>query len=468
MAVKWLSTFILLLSLPVFGAATDLDSASDGFVQSQIQQTYDGLTPAMCIIRYSMEITNPNSGEVSRRSGHALGLMVSADGLVLAHGHLQLENRRPENIKVTVGDDDETEYDAIILKKPDDINVVFLQLESDEAMDFPFVSFQPESELGLGENVLLLGLLRQSFDYAPGLQTRRIGAVLEEPRKTYALDRSTPIGYVGGPVVNVRGDVVGVLGFDLSAGEGGEIYTRSGHPLVFQTALFQKYIDDPPSEEEIAGEREDAWLGVFTQPLTDDLAEYWGLPQDGGVVVSTVLDGSPAYQSGLRMGDVILNFDGTPVVAKLDQDVIAFTKLVRESPLDHPLDIHLMRDGEPVDMRLTLRPRPKTRQEAREFEETAFGLTIRELTTDVRIALNLPEEVGGVIVRRVKSGSPASLAGIRPGYVILAVSGRPIRDIEGYQRAVEAEAAAQSSEVTLFCRVGANTAFFRIQPRWAP
>jgi serine protease Do len=267
-------------------------------------------------------------------------------------------------------------------------------------------------------------------------------------------------------VITRDGKVAGVVGFDLSAAEGGDIYTRSGHPLVFQTALFREYIENPPSSEATETGGEDAWLGVFTQPLTDDLAAYWDLPPDGGIIVSTVIPGSPADKSGLRMGDVIVSFNGRPIHAKEDPDVVTFTKVVRESPLGEPLPLQLYRDGEPMEMRLTLLPRPKSGRDANELEDTTFGLTVRELTTDVRIALNLSDEIDGVIVRRVTSGSPAALAGLRPGFVIMTIGGRPVGSLTEYAEAVAAEEEAGNPEVTLFCRVGANTAFFRLQPRW--
>lgn len=456
--------FALAMALPCIALAADVPSlpAPDGFSRESIQDVYETLTPAICVLKYSMEITNPSTGEVNRRAGHALGLIVAPDGLILAHGHLLLENRRPNNIKVTIGDDRDTEYNAVILKKPDDINVTFFRIETDDTLDLPYVHFAENKELELGESVMLFGLLRESLDYARGLQMRRIGAILEEPRKTYVLDASTAFGYVGGPVISVAGEVVGVLGFDLSTTEGGDIYTRSGHPLVYQSALFQKYIESPPSDTP----SDDAWLGVFTQPLTDNLAKYWGLRQEGGIVVSTVLPGSPADRSGFRPGDVIVNFDGNVVTAKQDQDVAAFTKMVRESPLEEPLSVEFIRDGETTEIKLTLLPRPKSGRDALQIEDDVFGLTLRELTTDARIVMNLSEDVEGLIIRRVKSGSPAALAGLRPGFLVMAVGGRPIRNIEEYTAAIDAQSEVKPREIRVFCRVGSSTAFFRIQPRW--
>lgn len=443
-----------------------LTPQSDGLTGQLIRDAYEAISPSVGLLTYSSEITNTGTGEVNRRDGSALGLLVSDDGLVMTHGHMQLPNRKPTNIKLKLGEGkDEREYDMTFLSKPDDVNVCFLRIESDDVANLPYVSFREDAGLELGQPLLLIGVLSQTLDYTRSVLSRRVGAVLENPRATYALDQSTPFGYVGGPAINVRGQIVGVLGFDLTAVEGGDLYTRSGHPLIYQASLFQEHIDNPPTEdaEESAS---DAWLGVYTQPLTEDFAEYWDVPNDGGIIVSTVLPQSPAERSGLRPGDVIVQFNEVPVTAKQDKDVASFTKMVRESPLGEVLPLQLYRDGERMTVRLTLTDRPRSGRDAREFEDTLFGLTVREITLDVRIAMNLSDDVQGVIVRRIKSGSPANLARMRPGFVILQFGGRTITNLDDFQNAVSALAKERPQEFPVFCRVGAQTAFFRIQPRW--
>ena len=440
---------------------------ADGISQEVIRKSKNALGPAVCLLSYSSEITNPSSGETNKRKRNSLGVLVSDDGLIMAHGHMLQDNRKPLNIKVTIGEGEgQQKYDAVILKKPDDINVCFLRIETDDDVTFPFVKFEAEPSILLGEPLFIFGVMGVSFDFTQLIQSRRIGAVLEEPRTTYVLDQSITFGFIGGPVVNASGQVIGVLGFDLSTNEGGDIYTRSGHPLVFQPELFLDYIENPPTEETLNADREDAWLGVFTQPLTENLAEYWNLPNEGGIVVATVLADSSARAAGILEGDIIVDFNGVPVTATQDKDVAAFTKMVRESPIEEELSVTLYRNGVLQTIRLTLMSRPKTARDAEEFEDTTFGLTVRELTRDVRIVLNLSDDIEGVIVRRVKSGSSASLAGIRPSYILLRFGDHPVRNLEEFELAVTAVTEETPDEVTVFCRVGATTAFFRLQPRW--
>ncbi len=438
--------------------------ASGAFAISdrQVARNFDAVEPAVCLVSYSSEVRNPNSGESSRRNTRALGLVVSAKGLVMVHGHMKLQDSEPFNIRVEIGKGDDTKsYGAKLLQKPADVNVCFLQIESKDALSLRHVKMS-ERKLSLGDEIMIVGMLGESLDYARASMLRRVGSILERPRRTYCIDERVPFGAVGGPVMNSAGEIVGVVGFDLTAQEGGDLYVRSGHPLVYQTKLLNDYIANPQSENE----QDDAWLGVFTQPLTDDMAEYWGLPKEGGVIVASLVPGSPAISAGFQRGDVITEFNGAPIRARQNQEVLGFTKLVRETGVGEEVEVDFYRDGEPMTIGLTLAGRPKSANDAGEFESETFGITVRELTQDVRILMNLSEDTKGVIVRRVKPGSWAFLGGMRPGVIIMDFGGHPVTTPEEFQAAAAKVEEDKQKEVSVFCRVGSRTRFFRLEPRW--
>jgi serine protease Do len=438
-----------------------------GFTQQEIEKAYRDIVPATCLVTYSSEITNPSTGETSKREASSLGLIVSPSGLAIAPGHMQLENSEPSNISVAVGGGDkEQRYSATLLKKPEDINVCFLKLQSPSELKLPYVKFTPGAPLKLGEPVLLVGILSETLDFTRGAFTARIGAIIEKPRTTYCLDGAIRFGFVSSPVINIAGQVVGVVGFDLTPNEGGDIYVRSGHPLIYQADLFQKYIEHPQAETEAKNSAEEAWLGIFTQPLSDDYADYWGLPREGGLIVSSVMPGSPAEAAGLKMGDIICGFNGNPVRAKQDREVIGFTKMVRDTGIGKTVTLKLVRNEKPMELEVTLAARPKPAKDAGEFKDDALGMTVREITTDMRIMLNVSEDVKGVIVRRVKSGSAADLAGIRPGIIIMGLGKLPIASLDDYKKAVAKIVEVKPKEVSAFCRAGGASGFFRLEPRW--
>lgn len=446
-----------------------LAGASAGAVSETIAaQAYERIAPALCTVYYTAEITNPSSGATTRRETRALGVIVSPEGLVVCHGHMRTDDREPLNALAAVGrGEEQKEYDAEILQKPEDVNLCFLQIEAeDDAGPFPYVRFSPGRTLDMAEEIVILGVFGDALDLNPAVQFRRIGTILEEPRTTYALDQAIPFGFVTGPVIDGSGRAIGLTGLDLSPEEGGELYVRSGHPLVYQADLFQPYIENPPSASEAAGDLPNAWLGVFTQPLTDDLAAYWDLPKQGGVVVSSIVPGSPAAGADIQRGDVFTEFAGTPLRMKQDRDIQTFTRIVRETGIGAEAEIELLRKGEPKTITVALGERPRTARDAAAYEDEVFGMTIRELTRDIRIQLNLAEEDQGVIVFRVKPGSWAQLAGIRPGVIILRMGPYAVANVEDYEKAVEAIAAEQPSEIPVFCRVGPQTGYFRLSPEW--
>ena len=444
-------------------AATETGGFSPEFIRTQ----HAAYTPAICMLSFTAEVESQRTGETQKRSTRALGLIVSPDGLVMTHGHMQSDKSDPSNIRVSVGEGEaEKEYDGVFLKKPDDVNVCFVRIQREKGESFPHVKFATGVEFDVGDPVMLLGIMGESLDFARGALMRMVSAVIEKPRMTYCLDEAIPFGYVGGPVIDAQGRIAGVIGYDLSPSEGGELYVRSGHPLIYQASLFTQYIQNPPTEDKLQTERTDAWLGVFSPPLTDDLAEYWDLPQRGGVVVATVVEGSPAEAAGFQRGDVITSFDGTPMRAKKNSEIVGFTKLVRETDIGREIPVKILRDGESLVIRVVLTERPVSAKDAEEFVDDTFGLTVRELTTDVRILLNLSDDTQGVIVRRIKSGSWAHLAGMRPGVIILRFGEYPVSSIEDFESAVNKVKEEKPAEVPVFCRVGARTGFFRLQPRW--
>ncbi len=440
---------------------------TDGFAQPTIERAYDALAPAVCIVKYTSDVSNPNTGESSKRDASVLGLLVSPDGLVMAPGHMEVENSQPFNIRVTIGvGEAEKDYPAVLLRKPEDVNVCLLRIQPESPLsNLPYARFARGVGLSIGDPVLLIGLMGEPLDFARSVFTCRVGAILDKPRTTYCLDSTIRFGFVGSPVVDAEGRVVGVVGFDLTPNEGGDLYIRSGHPLIYQADLFADYIANPPGETE-AEDESDGWMGVFTQPLTDDLAAYWGLPQNGGIVVSTLVAGAPAELAGMERGDVVTEFNGIPMRAKQDNEVRGFTKLVREAGVGATVTVKLLRGGQPMERQVTLVSRPKSASEAFEFEDKTLGLTVREVTTDLRLMLNLPENVQGVIVRRVESGGTAALAGMQPGMIIMNLGDQPVPTVDEYKAAVERIIGEKPREVTAFCRAGARTGFLRLNPRW--
>ncbi|HPX86705.1 MAG TPA: PDZ domain-containing protein [Candidatus Hydrogenedentes bacterium] len=461
MSIKSFLPFALCLSVLLFSGS------GFSFEQEMLQRAYDTISPALCVLTFTQETTDPRSGEQIRQNGFAVALNVSAEGLLLTNGHLQRDNVQSFNFRVTFRiDGKEQSYPAVLLKKPDDLNVSLLRLQSETPLTLPYVRFSTDAGLSLGEPVAILGIMGETLDFNRAIQEDRIISVLDAPRSTYCLGGQLKMGFVTGPVINRRGQVVGITGFDLAVAEGGEFFSRSGVPLVYQASLFEKHIASPPDQTQESVEAEEAWLGVFTQPLKEEFARYWNIPEAGGLIVSTVIPDSPAAAVGIVPGDIIRAFDGHPIRAIHDRDVLAFTQMVKEKAPGSEVEITLLRNGEDLALTATLGHRPRAAQDADEYEDEHLGMVVREITRDLRILLNLGEEVQGVIVRRVVSGSAAQAARIQPGLIIMSMNSATIRDLDDYKEAAQFFKQDKPDEITLFVRAGAQTGFLRLRPRW--
>ncbi|MCK5557736.1 MAG: trypsin-like peptidase domain-containing protein, partial [Candidatus Hydrogenedentes bacterium] len=291
---------------------------NSGFTPEKIREVVHKFRDALVVVDYSTEHYDPRAQRNVKRDRYCTGIVVDSAGLIMVRGHVSMPNVKPFNVRVRLSSGER--YDATVLQKDKRINVAFVKLANRDAeadngdkLDLPFVSFSKEPSLAVGDEIMILGVLPEVLDFEKTFALGHVASVIETPRRVFITDSSVQYGMIGGPVINSEGEVVGVIGYDLARSEGGDIYIRAGYPLIYTADLFQHLIDTPPTEEPV---RQEAWLGIIIQPLTNDLAQYWSLDKTGGVVVSTVIRGSPAERAGLLRGDVIKMFDGKPIAAK--------------------------------------------------------------------------------------------------------------------------------------------------------
>jgi len=435
---------------------------SDEFTKATISRVYDQVSPALVVVEYAVEVYDRNTQRTRKRSGYCLGVLVSPEGLVMALGHAYLPDAEPVDVRIRLISD--RQYDAHVLPKDKKLNVTLFQIDSNETLELPFVNFT-EHDLDIGDAVMVMGILTPGMDYARTFKIGRVSSVVESPRRVYATTVPLSIGLMGGPVIDVHGNAVGVIGRDLAPSEGGEVYVRYDYPVVYPTKVFTNLIETPPSESEDRP-RDEAWLGTFIQPLTDDLAEYWRVEPTGGVVVSGVIPRSPAERAGIERGDIIKALDGTLVTARHEAQLTGFTKLIREAGPDSTVRLSILRDQRPVEVEVTLTESPKESTEAERYEDVQFGLTVREMTVDVILYGELEPTIQGVVVHSVVSAGWAALAGLQPDDIILNVGDEKITSLDDFRRVLDELRVARPQEIVIFAQRGSRTVFFKIEPQW--
>lgn len=180
-----------------------------------------------------------------------------------------------------------------------------------------------------------------------------------------------------------------------------------------------------------------AWLGVASQPLTPKLATRLGIKADGGARVTRVYAATKAEASGLKVGDVILAIDGTPVPARRPEDTDVLARQIRQYKADTSAVFSLWRDGQKIELPVTLELQPKPTAEMPYFEDQELEFFAREIAFDDRVRLQLSPEAKGALIESATVAGWASLAGLRADDVVEKAGDATIANLADLKQARE-------------------------------
>jgi len=242
-------------------------------------------------------------------------------------------------------------------------------------------------------------------------------------------------GNSGGPLINTRGEAVGIASAIFSARGGGFMGISFAIPSDTAKSVI------PQLKER--GRVVRGYLGVAVQPLTQELAKAFGLEKDEGALVAAVQPGSPAAEAGLRQGDVIVEYDGKPI-----EDVPELPRLVAATPIGKEVAMKVLREGQPQTLTAKIGELKEEEVAAREgegkTEKSALGFRLEELTPELAQRLGVkPRE--GVVITAVQPGSPAAEAGLRPGDVVVEVNRQKVKRLKDVEAALAKRPPAEGS-----------------------
>lgn len=240
-------------------------------------------------------------------------------------------------------------------------------------------------------------------------------------------DASINPGNSGGPLLNTRGEVIGIntlivtQGLPQSAGVGFAVPINVAKEILPQLRERGKVVR--------------GWLGVQILALTDDLARTYGRPDAKGAVITDVTDGSPAEKAGLKQDDVVIGVDGRAINDNND-----LSRYIASKSPGQTVQLRIVRGGQERTIAVTLGTFPEDTQEAdNETEEgkPELGMTLRNLTPDVAERMEMPRTAKGVVVTDVEAGEIAEDAGLQRGDVIVSVNGAAVEDVDAFRREID-------------------------------
>jgi serine protease Do len=356
------------------------------------------------------------------------GFVINPDGYVLTNNHVV---QNATDIKVRLADG--REFDAKVVGRDAATDVALLKL--DKASGLSTVPLGDSDALEQGDFVVAIGNpfgFRESVTFGVvSAKDRTLTGNFDDFIQT---DAAINQGNSGGPLFNLKGEVVGINTAIISP----QIGQGLGFAVPINTAksLIPQLLDK--------GKVARGYLGVSVQDLSPELAQAFSAPAGTkGALVQSVVPDSPASKAGVEAGDIVVSVNGKAVDGSAP-----LTRAVSSVRPGGKAELLLLRSGHKRTLAVTVAPRPDEDQLARGTEtdegqegdrptrkDEKLGLRVAPLTPELARELRVPDE-RGVVVTRVTEDGPADRAGVRRGDLVIEVNRKPVRSVEELDGAV--------------------------------
>ncbi len=405
-----------------------------------------------------------------KRAGLGSGVIVDSKGYILTNYHVVAIGNRGGNPsvadKIEVQTKDGETYSAKVIGVDQETDLAVLKIKADEAL--PFLKIGDSTKMNVGDWVLAIG---SPFGFDQTLTAGIISATKRViPTNTFGdyiqTDAAINPGNSGGPLVNTKGEVIGINTF---------ISTTSGSFAGIGFAIPSETFVSSYNQLVTEGTIKRGWLGISmnSTDMTPEMAEFFGVAGDdpagikdgNGVIVTQLIDETgetaetgPAAKAGIKEGDVIVKFGNKDITELWDlRSAAANTPPGREVP------VVLVRKGEVIKTTVTLAERTleqQTRQanQGLSFEDKEEATSPKEIglefqTLNSRDAKRLGlEGTSGVVIISVTPGSLADDAGLAKGMVIIQVNGEEVTDAQTFKRLVDKTASGHG--IVLKLKIG--------------
>jgi serine protease Do len=361
----------------------------------------------------------PQSKEIIEGLGS--GIIVESDGYILTNNHV-VSNADKVTVKLISG----KEYTAKVVgtDAPTDLALVKVDAEG-----LPTLELGDSHSLKVGQWVIAIGNpfgLTSTVTVGVVSAKGRSGIGIEDYEDFIQTDAAINEGNSGGPLLNAHGKVIGI-NTAIVSGSGGSVGIGFAIPSDMAKLVYQQLKEK--------GSVTRGYIGIVIQPLTPNLAKYFRITAEKGILIADVTDNSPGKEAGLKQGDVITDLNGKPV-----QDIADFRNDVAMTAPGTKVELTIVREGETQKIPVTIGTLPsKAGQKGPGVKpETDIGLTVQNLTGDLAAQLGF-QGLSGIVITSVEPGSPADEAGLKEGMLIQKVGQKQVTDVEEFQSEIRKE-----------------------------
>ena len=376
--------------------------------------------------------------------GLGSGIIISPDGYIVTNNHV-IDGA--VDIRVTMTD--RRVFSAKLIGADPLTDLALLKVN---ATNLPSLPWGDSTTLKPGQTVLAFG---NPFNFRFTV-TRGIVSALNranpfsddrrKPGEFIQTDAAINPGNSGGPLVDARGEVIGINTFLISpsgsfSGMGFAIPSQIARPAI--EALL-KY-----------GKVEHARVGISITDVTPENAQFFHMENASGALVSQVEPDSPGAKAGLKVGDIVTGINGKKV-----EDAGQLQVVISQQRPGTRVNLDVLREGKNIQVPVTLEElNPRANEASRSSQDhgkARWGLGLMELTPNLRDELELPSNVHGVVVGNVQPGSPADNAGISQGDVLLQVNRHDVQSPADVQRELGGVPAGKDALVLVWSRGGST------------
>ena len=368
------------------------------------------------------------------------GFVIDPSGLVVTNYHVV-----QDAFEIIVTFSDGSRLPGKVLSGSRLADLALLKVQADHPL--PTVHWGDSDKLQIGDQVLAAGdPFGIGLSITAGIVSALNRNIQDLPYDDFIqTDAMINHGNSGGPLFNMRGDVVGVDSDIISptAGAVGLGFAIPANNARFVIGRLRTY-----------GWIQPGWIGVKVQEVTPQIADAIGAAQPQGSIVSWVLAHGPAKKAGLEIGDVILRFDGiTPT------DDRALLREIVATPVGNTVPLTIQRNGKQLDLPVTVEAWPRNQWEARDAPLAVqqpritippdLGISLSPLTDNDRTKFSLEKGLDGVLVTSVAAGTDAARDGMVGDDIILRVQNNPVATPAEVWSAVDAARATKRDFVLM-------------------
>ncbi|HKN13343.1 MAG TPA: DegQ family serine endoprotease [Candidatus Binatus sp.] len=379
-----------------------------------------------------------------KQHGLGSGVIVSADGYILTNNHVV---GNADEIHVTL--QDRREFTAKVIGKDAKTDLGLIKIDTKDSL--PVAPLGDSKTTDVGDWVIAIGNpFNVGMTVTAGIVSakgRILGGDYDDFIQT---DASINPGNSGGPLINTKGEVIGI---------NTAIYSRTGANNGIGFAIPIDMARNVMDQLKAHGRVVRGWLGVEIQEVTPDLAQSFGLPKPEGALVASADKDGPAGKGGIERGDIVLSFNGHPV-----DDEHELPALVAQTPINQTVPVEVVRNGKHMTLEVTIgeRKEPQVASAKAETPGGNWGMQVGDITPEIAQQFHL-ESSKGVVIQKVAPDSPSAEAGLQPGDIVLEVNHDKVAAVSDFVAKAK-EAQTNKKPALLLVQRGGATLYTVIKP----